>query len=82
MIKIESFLFQLSILAIYYNITTNITTSDLIPTNAERYKTKHARLIGLIGCFILLVLCSRRLWTFDFICNPTKGIQLINVAMR
>ena len=32
--------FQLSIPTIYYNITT----SDLIPTNAERYKTKHAKI--------------------------------------
>ena len=50
-------------------------------SKSERYKTKLAKIDRFNWLFIHLVLCSRLLSTFDFICNPTKGTQLINVAM-
>ena len=50
-------------------------------SKSERYKTKQAKIDSFNGLFIHLVLCSRLLSTFDFICNRAKGTQLINVAM-
>ena len=50
-------------------------------SKSESYKTKQAKIDSFNWLFIHLVLCSRLLSTFDFICNPAKGTQLINVAM-
>ena len=64
MIEIESYLFQLSIPAIYYNYN-NLGISRYLSTRkyskSERYKTKQAKIDSFNWLFIHLVLCSRLL---------------------
>ena len=74
MIEIESYLFQLSISAIYFNYN-NLGISHYLSTRkyskSERYKTKQAKIdsFNLVRCSILFS-------TFDFICNSAKGTQI------
>ena len=71
----ESYLSQLSIPAIHYNYN-NLGISRYLNrrkySKSERYKTKQAKIdsFNLVRCSILLL-------TFDFICNPAKGTQIV-----
>ena len=75
MIGIESYLFQLSMSDIYFNYN-NLGISRYLSTRkyskSERYKTKQSKFdsFNLVHCSILLS-------TFDFMCNPAKGTQIV-----
>ena len=70
-----------ALISVQENIFFLISISTRKYSKLERYKTKQAKIDSFNWLFIHLVLCSRLLLTFDFICNPAKGTQLINVAM-